>query len=199
MPQCFFYLKHFQKYMVFRGHQKLSLMSLGPWVISEPMVKMPSPSIQIHHTGNCHWVCSVKPKDGNKVFLFDSQMNDWNPIRPCVQIQLAQAYASGSDINVILPLVHYQDNNVDCGVFAIAHAVEFFLGNMGDLKTGCIGWDFKYEVMRSHLENCLSQKKFIAFPKVLKRTKGKFRHINYNLVPHFFVTSQFINCASVVP
>ena len=63
---------------------------------------------------------------------------------------------------------------------------EFCLGNMGDLKTGCIGWDFNYEVMRSHLEKCLSQKKFMPFPKVLKRTKGKFRHINYNLVPHCF-------------
>ena len=101
-----------------RGFQRTSKTpqfndSRGHWVISDSMAKMPSPSVQIHQTGNCHLVCYVKPKDENKVFLFDSRLNERDPIRPCVKIHLAQAYPSGSDINVILPLVHQQDTNVD--------------------------------------------------------------------------------------
>ena len=59
--------------------------------------------------------------------------------------------------------VQWQRNDYDCGVFAIAYAME--LAHGGD--PALYNWDCTS--MRSHLVNCLEQRKLDSFPKSEKK------------------------------
>lgn len=73
------------------------------------------------------------------------------------------------NINVSLLKVQQQDNNVDCGIFAIAFCTEFcFTGKQGILEA-----EFDRIRLRPHLLTCLENLDMVPFPKLRKKMKLK--------------------------
>ena len=82
--------------------------------------------------------------------------------------QLRQRYSNTSNpLSVYILPVDQQTNAVDCGIYAIANAVEF-LHEDGNPEA-----IFKPEEMRSHLIQCLEAGEMTPFPKSQKRRKGR--------------------------
>lgn len=90
-------------------------------------------SVQLHHTGQFHWVTSALLK--GKVYVFDSSFKG---ISSSMKVQLSLIYksllqpeASGKkNLKIECPSVCQQIGNKDCGVFSIAfafHAGRYFL------------------------------------------------------------------------
>ena len=85
-------------------------------------------SIQIHHTGKNHWVCSTS-MDGH-LRVYDS--SSCKRLTSSMEVQLAKCYknlATGSTLAVELPAAQVQRGGVNCGLFAIAFAYELAAGN----------------------------------------------------------------------
>ena len=83
------------------------------------------------------------------------------------------AHCSESVLEIILPSVQQQPNDVDCGVFAIAFAVDI-LNWFAE-----IGKRFDVGNMRSHLLKCLEEEEFTLFPRSHKHIKLSKGHIIY--------------------
>ena len=80
-------------------------------------------SVQIHHTGKNHWVCSTSINGHLRVYDSSSSKN----ITSSMEIQLAECYqtlATDRTLAVELPPAQTQQGRVDCGLFAIAFAYE---------------------------------------------------------------------------
>jgi hypothetical protein len=92
------------------------------------------------------------------------------------EIQLSQIYSHGKKrLLVKIPEIHKQTNSIDCGLYAIANAVEYCLtGYTGGLH---IKFDQKY--MRDHLISCLEKNQFRPFPKCYMSKKSKVESINF--------------------
>jgi hypothetical protein len=74
-----------------------------------------------------------------------------------------------------MPEIHKQTNSIDCGLYAIANAVEYCLtGYTGGLH---IKFDQKY--MRDHLISCLEKNQFRPFPKCYMSKKSKVESTNF--------------------
>ena len=90
-------------------------------------VKSDCDSVQIHHTGQFHWVTSALFND--TITLYDSKFNE-KPLSSSLQIQLALIYKSRTEeddngektLFVEIPAVQQQSGASDCGLFAIAFA-----------------------------------------------------------------------------
>jgi Ulp1 family protease len=84
-----------------------------------------------------------------KIYLLDSLGNDRNDERiftEGLKIQLSQIYGRNKKIiNINIPNVMKQDNNTDCGLFAIAFLTMYCLRNML-----CFGFIFDAKKMRNH-------------------------------------------------
>ena len=143
-----------------------------------------SKAVQVHYTGNHHWVSSFI-NDENEVFVLDSLLRkDKTYITPSLQIQLAQIYKGLGSIEVKVPHVFQQRNGSDCGVFAIACMTEFCLNNQfsRDLLGGDIRWTFDSDKIRDHLIKCLEEGAFSPFPKQnVKRNVAKITDITIDL------------------
>ena len=115
-------------------------------------------SIQIHHTGKNHWVCSTSI-DGH-LRVYDSSSS--KRLTSSMEVQLAECYknlATGSTLAVELPPAQVQRGGVDCGLFAIAFAYELAAGNNpSDVS-------FEQGKMREHLVRCLERGHFEPFPR----------------------------------
>ncbi|XP_035670273.1 polycystic kidney disease protein 1-like 2 [Branchiostoma floridae] len=127
--------------------------------------KMTGKALQILHNGNMHWVLSSYT--GGQVCLFDSL---GVAMTPSLQIQLYQSYAAFADqarnvLTVIFPDVQRQKNVFDCGLFAIAWAVDIAEGQ----DVSRVVYDDRK--MRSHLETCFEQGKLTPFPRLTSRRK----------------------------
>lgn len=121
-----------------------------------------SPSCQIHHTHNDHWVCSIYYN--SRIYLIDSLGNDRDTDRIIpdgLKIQLSNIY--GKDLKLITVFVMKQTNNTDCGLFAIAYATSFCLN-----KKLCHDVIFNSSKLRQHLFNYLSNGYMSDFPKTGK-------------------------------
>ncbi len=87
--------------------------------------------IQFHHDGADHWVLSRSDYRNKNVFVYDS-LN-----RGCVSVerisaQMQQLYSplmENGVLRVTNVLVDKQPNGLDCGVYAIANAMELVTGN----------------------------------------------------------------------
>ncbi|CAG2233949.1 unnamed protein product [Mytilus edulis] len=79
-----------------------------------------------------------------------------------LEYQLTQIYGKDKKKLIIrIPDVQKQQNSIDCGLFAIANALEFC---QSGFKGGThITYEQKY--MREHLIHCLENGKFTHFPK----------------------------------
>jgi Ulp1 family protease len=128
------------------------------------------PICQIHHTGRDHWITSVQKDADDPVIVFDSPVSKPYLITESLKMQLFTIYGKNSNhLQIDIPQIQQQTNGVDCGIFAIANAVEFCLNSF--LGTSRLEFD-KY-LMRSHLIECLLQNKFQEFPKNIKKLSLK--------------------------
>ena len=83
-------------------------------------------------------------------------------------LQLAKAYGgslrTGKDGHKVLKIrqvpVQQQTGCVDCGLFAIAHAVEICQGRQAERA------NFNQKTMRNHLFKCISKQKMLSFPQI---------------------------------
>ncbi|VDH96921.1 Hypothetical predicted protein [Mytilus galloprovincialis] len=107
------------------GFQETTLAPVklnGKWVSETGFQSQESPSLQIHHNGNAHWVLSLQTRDGN-IYLLDSLSLN---LTTSLEYQLTQIYGKDKKKLIIrIPDVQKQQNSIDCGLFAIANALEF--------------------------------------------------------------------------
>ncbi|CAG2232922.1 unnamed protein product [Mytilus edulis] len=143
------------------GFQETTLAPVklnGKWVSETGFQSQESPSLQIHHNGNAHWVLSLQTRDGN-IYLLDSLSLN---LTTSLEYQLTQIYGKDKKKLIIrIPDVQKQQNSIDCGLFAIANALEF-------CQTGFKGGThitYEQKYMREHLIHCLENGKFTHFPK----------------------------------
>ena len=124
-------------------------------------------SIQIHHTGQLHWVtsCSI----GGDIQLYDSRFKGGD-LSSSLQVQLAQIYTTcitkekGEEedvykfLQIEVPAVQMQQGETDCGLFVIAFAYHAARGDdLSKIK-------FHQEKMRQHLVQCFKKKRLEPFP-----------------------------------
>ncbi|XP_078681625.1 polycystin-1-like protein 2 [Branchiostoma floridae x Branchiostoma belcheri] len=149
-------------------HQYPALQGLEPPTVGlceDGFAKMTGKGLQIHHNRRAHWVLSSYT-DG-QVRLYDSIGADMTTY---LQVQLYQTYAAFADqernvLTIILPEVQCQTNVVDCGLFAIAWAVDIAQGQ----DVSSIAYDDRK--MRSHLKKCLEQGRLTPFPHLTSQRK----------------------------
>ena len=141
-------------------------------VCHSPMLRVSSPSVQIHYTGYSHWVVSFRIDDNSPVYLLDSLYSPASGIPTFLQIQLAQIYDS-KDGNLIVRIQtsNQQKESRDCGLFAIANCVEFCMDKMGDIEDH--DWKYDQKKMRDHLIGCLETEIMTCFPKLELKSKKK--------------------------
>ena len=123
---------------------------------------------QIHHNHNDHWVLSVKYK--RTIYLIDSlglERPDDRLIPDGLKIQLSQIYGNNKKfIDITLPAVVKQENNYDCGLYAIAHATSFCLRQRPSFDL-----TFDSHLLRSHLISCFEEGELSEFPLAKKSIK----------------------------
>ena len=106
---------------------------------------------QIHHTDRDHWVISFLVD--NTIYLFDSLGNERNEssiLTHSLRLQLAIIYGGkSSSLDIIISGTHRRNNSIDCGLFAIAHLLEFCINNQ--TMPNVI---FDTTKMRAHLLHC---------------------------------------------
>ena len=114
-----------QQFPILNGLQTpLMSQNNGFWPVTDE-------SIQIHHTGQFHWVtsCSI----GGDIQLYDSRFKGGD-FSSSLQVQLAQIYTTcitkeeGEEedgykfLQIEVPAVQMQQGETDCGLFVIAFA-----------------------------------------------------------------------------
>ncbi|CAC5401141.1 unnamed protein product [Mytilus coruscus] len=102
-------------------------------------------------------------KELTKISMYDT-------LTTSSEIQISQIYSHDKKrLLVKIPEVQKQTNSIDCGLFAIANAVEFCFTSF----SGGIHVEFDTEMFREHLVICLEKGEFIPFPKKKIGMKGK--------------------------
>ena len=112
------------------------------------------------HNGTDHWVCLLKLK--NDVYVLDSGYS--LSLSNSLKIQISCLLNQNSSFEIFTPRCQKQiTGSGDCGVFAIANAVEFCNSKQIPIHT-------KYNdnpgVMRNHLASCFESGIINVFPKV---------------------------------
>jgi hypothetical protein len=125
-----------------------------------------SPTGQIHYNGHNHWIFSCQTNADSDVYVLDSLPTGLNNLSTCVQMQLSQIYGKCNDrLNVKVFLYDQQPNSSDCGLYAIASAVEFAECPHSFLNDRLKSWTFDQTKIRQHFISCLLKNKFLPFPK----------------------------------
>eukprot|EP00058_Branchiostoma_floridae_P018043 XP_002603532.1 hypothetical protein BRAFLDRAFT_79068 [Branchiostoma floridae] len=173
---------HIQAAQMLLRRQYLALQGLEAPAVGhceDGFAKITGTGLQIHHNGNQHWVLSSSTD--RQVCLYDSL---GVVMTPSLQSQLYQSYAEFADqarnvLTVTLPDVQRQGNVFDCGLFAIAWAVDIAEGQ--DVSKVV----FDDRKMRSHLETCFKQGKLTQFPRQTScRKVGPTKAHQISLVCH---------------
>jgi hypothetical protein len=127
---------------------------------SLPITSECGTSIQIHHSGNMHWVVSSASNGG--ITVYDSMEPSISSKLAC---QLLHVYGQNKDglqpVRVKAYMCQNQKGKNDCGLFAIANALALAKGIC--LKNVM----FDQSQMRSHLHECLQNKVLTMFPHTL--------------------------------
>lgn len=150
------------------------------WNTSKHFKPQISPSVQIHFDGINHWTTSFSTtKDSEFVYYIDSLGANVKDLRNNVKIQLSQIYKSSSTVlQVKIPRVQQQPNSYDCGLFAIANAVEFCLAP-DSFNTRV---NFEVSKMRQHLIECLEKGVISRFPVEKATGRCQLKSITSKLV-----------------
>ncbi|KAK3920964.1 LOW QUALITY PROTEIN: Chromatin remodeling protein SHL [Frankliniella fusca] len=115
--------------------------------------------VQIMNTGRKHWVTAIFPERCQKVVVLDSCRT--LALSGHTKIQVAMiAREKGTTITVNRPACKQQNNAYDCGLFAIANAVEYCFASSTDFV------DFNPSAMRDHLLKCFDAGSFTQFPRL---------------------------------
>ena len=110
---------------------------------------------------------SIQRENGDIYFLDSLGLK----INTTLEFQLCKIYGQNKNrILIKIPEVQKQENRIDCGLFAIANAVEFC--NNGFKGGTHINYDEKY--MRDHLIYCLERGFISQFPKIVLARHLKF-------------------------
>ena len=108
-----------------------------------------------------HWVCttSVNTNKDSDVYVMDS-LGGIFPISPSLKQQIAQVYGGKRSQLIIRRLsVQQQVGAKDCGLFAVAFAVEVCQRN----DPSRVSYD--HSKMRSHFASCLEKGHLDTFPQ----------------------------------
>ena len=156
----------------------------------------PSEFLQIMgtSTNGDHWILvstigSVHPK----VFVYDSK---YKKVNSFVEKQIASLLTtSHKEIELYFVNVQMQYGGSDCGLFTIAYATALALGFSPE------HFHFKQEEMRSHLLQCLQDKKMAMFPydRTLRARKRIKNHYSFRVycscrLPQFGKMIECSNC-----
>ena len=137
------------------------IKGLQPTIYSQKLTKFKQicqgeDCIQIHYTDAFHWITSTNMNSNGKVRIFDSKTVKKKPLSLSVERQIARIY---SNRKVKICQVQQQKGIHDCGIFAIAFAVELaFGGNPTKVL-------YKQHSMRQHLESILDRQFISPFPR----------------------------------
>ena len=115
--------------------------------------------LQIHHDDVNHWILSSNLS--GEILIYDSiYSKQHNENIKEVLRDFYKNYIKDDTLNVKYAFVQKQDGNSDCGLFAIAFAV--------DLVEGRDPCDIVYDQtkMREHLVNCFKEGKLLSFPRL---------------------------------
>ena len=112
-----------------------------------------------------HWVCttSVNTVNESDVHVMDS-LSGMCPMSPSLQRQIAQVYGKAgiSQLTVNNVSVQQQVGVMDCGLFAVAFAIEISKGYDPSRAS------FNQKKMRSHLAACFEKGRLVSFHKLSK-------------------------------
>ena len=137
------------------------------------------PFCQIIPAG-CHWIVVYAPDDAidDEVYVYDSN-SDGETLHPQFIHQICQLrFTPRKYLKITLKPTHKQPNSVDCGLFAIANALELCLGRSLENVS------YDNEFMRHHLISCLKNNFFTPFPK--SEELGEFVGKNATLYARIF-------------
>jgi len=143
--------------------------------------------IQVLRCPPLHWILVYRRGPGEDVEVYDSlvSINQELP-EPIIRSCAIMTKSHTTTIRVRRMPTQQQNSGVDCGVFAIAHAVDL-------LESGECDATFDQVQMREHLLLCLKDGEFKPFPKTTqrcKRSKGTYRdHPVYCLCKDVFFDS----------
>ena len=160
------------------------------WIYNKKLPITRSPAVQIHYNGVDHWVTSVKIDDN--IYYLNSLSQSINTY---LDIQLAAMYGQpGKELEIKVPNIQQQDDVVQCGVFAIANAVQFCVTNFCFWSKAI---NFEIKIMRDHLINCFQARKFTKFSsiKTYRRQYEKIHKISISCpcrLPD--TTDKLVNC-----
>ena len=130
------------------------------WNTDRKLIPQTPPTCQLHFDGANHWVTSVQSEHESNIYYLDSLGETIKDIKSNVKIQLSQIYGNPSvkTLNVKIPRLQQQPNSFDCGVFAIANAVEFCHNQSLNFRQ-----TYVVSEMRPHLIKCLESGVFLTF------------------------------------
>ena len=109
---------------------------------------------------DCHWVTITNINANNQWILYDSlnNTNNLNNLKPLFKkIKTAEKNTGRFQLDTF-PDISTQTGSDDCGLFALAYAIEVCRGN------NPANLVFKQDLMRNYFNNCLQSKKFSSFP-----------------------------------
>ena len=139
---------------------------LQKWNLDKHMQNIGGTSAQIHFNGYNHWIVSFRGHNGS-IHILDS-LKSSRTLNNYVKIQIAQIYGcvSSNELLIHLPIIQHT-NSSDCGVFAIAYLTDLCFNNFE------FNANTRYKIpdMRSHLLNCLEEKKMSPFPRIVRMPK----------------------------
>jgi hypothetical protein len=143
------------------GLESASLSRLGFWY-------NPYEGIQFHNQNETHWILSSSLN--GKIQIFDSLKGI--TVTPNLQRQVTQLYSpDGNSITLEVVDVQQQYGGSDCGLFAIAFAIDLLMGN----DVSSIQYD--QAKFRTHLRSCIDNRRITPFPRKRCRAERGPTHI----------------------
>ena len=123
------------------------------------LAKSNDKTIHIHHVSGNHFITSSNLQSPGSVTIYDSLKGGTSD--PNLHLQLTAIYSPDSCPPTIrqAQITNGQQGGVDCGVFAIAYAVELAFGN------NPADFVFDQRNMRKHLLSSLENRCITPFPK----------------------------------
>lgn len=149
--------------MVHPVHLAFTLITTNNNHSNSIIIYMKFLGIQIHFTGQAHWVTSAFI--GGEVRLYDSCVSTVLPKSLKEQLKDIYQIAAKDGCLIISEMpVQQQTNSYDCGLFAIAFALHLAGGDEPSAV------NFNCSRMRQHLIKCFEDELLLPFPTQVEET-----------------------------